>query len=142
LDFTTSIGTCFSKYATLSGRASRSEYWFFSLFYVIGLVTIYVASLVLGALLLGSPFTLVWGGIGLLGLLGALGAGGVLAFLFGLVMLIPHWAVSVRRLHDSDKSGWWLLLGLVPVVGGLIVMILMLLPGTPGPNRYGSAEFL
>ncbi len=63
-----------------------------------------------------------------------------LTLLLGLVMLVvglSGLSVGVRRLHDSDKSGWMLLLGLIPFIGGIIVLVLLLLPSTPGPNRFG-----
>ena len=130
-----SIRTCFAKYGTLEGRASRSEYWFFSLFNLLAVVAIYLVAGGLGVATLGAAGSLLLGGLGLLGFLGL---GGLLAGIFEIVMIIPHWTVSVRRLHDSDKSGWWLLWGLLPGVGGLIVLILMLLPSSVGPNRFGA----
>ena len=99
------------NYANFNGRASRSEYWYFVLAYLI----VYVIFFALAS------------AVPVLGLLG-------IAFL-GLI--IPAIAVGVRRLHDLDKSGWWYLLGLVPLLG-LILLYWFCLPGTPGPNQYGE----
>ena len=63
--------------------------------------------------------------------------GGPLTGLFALGILIPHLAVMVRRLHDTDRSGWWLLLGLLPLLGGLVLLIFFIIGGTRGPNRFG-----
>ena len=90
MDFVTSIKTCFSKYATFSGQASRSEFWWFILFCAL-------VDIVLGATGIGA--------------------------LLSLVLVIPQLAVGARRLHDIGKSGWWQLIGLVPVIG-LIVLII------------------
>ena len=114
MGFAEAVSSCFSNYATFKGRASRSEYWFFQLFYV--LVTLVC---MFAPVLLTSPI------IGLIG---------VVILIFGLAL--PQLAVTVRRFHDSDKSGWWLLIGLAPM-GGLVIFIFTLLPPTPGPNSYG-----
>ncbi len=121
------------KYAEFEGRATRSEYWLFFLFRVLVYLALTVASVV--AILLT--------GLGANGSTQPDAAAGITAVLlislFGLVTLalfIPNLAVSVRRLHDSDKSGFWLLLGFIPF-GGFVVFIFDLLDGTPGPNRYG-----
>jgi uncharacterized membrane protein YhaH (DUF805 family) len=59
--------------------------------------------------------------------------------LFTLVILLPSIAVGVRRLHDIDKSGWWLLIGFVPILGMIVLIIFAVRPGTEGPNRFGPA---
>ena len=102
-----------SQYATFSGRAGRSEFWLW-------VVATVVASIVLG--LLDH----------------AIGMGDVmpLSGLFGLLILIPNIAVSVRRLHDTDRSGWWLLIVLVPIVGWLVLLWFYIQKGTPGANRF------
>ena len=112
------ISTCFSKYVDFQGRAMRPEYWWWVLFVVVVAVILQI----LGAIILGSQS----------------GAGGVLAGLFYLATLLPGLAVSVRRLHDTDHSGWWLLIGLVPIIGGLVLLYFMVQPGTQGPNRFGT----
>jgi uncharacterized membrane protein YhaH (DUF805 family) len=113
------------RYADFSGRSRRKEYWMFALFNIIVFA-------VLGSLMfMGSDVF----GTGSLGPLGWLAA--ALIGLFWLVVLIPGIAVQVRRFHDQDKSGWFVLLNFVPYVGGLIVFIFMCLEGTRGPNRYG-----
>lgn len=111
MTFQQSIRTCLNKYIDIEGRASRSELWWFALF---GLI----ATLIGGALdrLLGLP---------------------IFYLIVSLGLLAPNITVSVRRLHDRDMSGWWVLLGLVPVIGALILLILFLLRGTDGPNRFG-----
>ncbi len=106
------------KYATFSGRARRKEYWFFVLFYV--LISI-VATLI--DAMTGSFDPAM--GMGMLGLLVA------------LALLIPSLAVAVRRLHDTDRSGWWLLLCLIPLIGGIWLLVLLCLDSTPGDNRFG-----
>ena len=115
------------RYADFSGRSRRKEYWMFILF----MVLVYLA---LGVLLTvlglsgdedGSLFTV--GG----------GATIIILLLFGLAILIPSIAVQVRRFHDQDKSGWFVLLNLIPYLGGIIVLVFMCLEGTRGPNRYG-----
>jgi uncharacterized membrane protein YhaH (DUF805 family) len=108
------------KYAEFSGRARRKEYWMFALFNVL----ICLAAMILGVILMK-----VSDGLGIFI--------DVLLGLYGLAVLIPGLAVSVRRLHDSGKSGWLILICLVPFVGGLIVLILMLLDSQPGANEYG-----
>lgn len=101
-----------SKYAVFSGRARRMEYWMFVLFNFIAFV--------------------------ILGVLDALiGTAGVLGGLYALAVLVPSLAVGVRRLHDTERTGWWLLIGLVPVVGVIVLLIFMLLEGTSGDNQYG-----
>lgn len=100
------------KYAVFSGRARRTEYWMFILFNVI-------IAAVLGFIegLIGSP--------------------GTISGLYSLAVLIPSLAVLARRLHDTDRSGWWILIGLVPFIGALVLLIFAVLPGTQGSNRFG-----
>jgi uncharacterized membrane protein YhaH (DUF805 family) len=99
------ISVCFKKYATFSGRASRSEYWYFYLFYII----IYVIGMVVE---------------------GAAGVAG-LSYLFILPIWLPTLAASVRRMHDTDHSGWFLL---VPIYN----LILLCTASTPGSNKHGD----
>lgn len=135
MTFSEAIRTCLrEKYITFSGRASRSEFWWFMLFY--WLVLVGVSFLVFGVFgALGGPGN------------GGFGGPGVFLVLFGIVFLalfLPLLSVTVRRLHDRDMSGWWylgvLILGQVPYLGVLIsigFLVLMALKGTDGPNRFG-----
>lgn len=102
------------KYAVFNGRAQRQEYWFFVLF---NLIITVVLGFVEG--LAGSP--------------------GVLSLIYGLAVLVPSLAVTVRRLHDSDRTGWWIFIGLIPLIGAIVLLIFMLLDSTPGKNQYGPS---
>jgi uncharacterized membrane protein YhaH (DUF805 family) len=62
---------------------------------------------------------------------------GLLSGLYSLAVLLPTIAVTVRRLHDTDRTGWWILLGFIPVIGGIVLLVFYVLEGTRGPNRYG-----
>lgn len=108
------------KYADFSGRSRRKEYWMF-------LLGVIIVSVVIG---------IVEGMVGLSGMIG--GAYGPLSALFILGIIVPAVAVQVRRFHDQDKSGWWVLLGLVPFVGGIAVIVFMCFEGTKGDNSYGA----
>ena len=101
------------KYADFNGRARRTEYWLFVLFSM-------VIAMVLGVVdyVLGTP--------------------GIIGLIFALAILIPSIAVGVRRLHDADRSGWWLLIAFIPIIGTIALLIFLLLDGTPGDNRFGS----
>lgn len=112
------------KYAQFSGRARRSEYWLFTLLIIIAEI-VYIA--VLGAAGGFSPSGPSGAAMAVMGIFS-------LAFL-GLI--IPSLAVSFRRLHDTDRSAWWLLISLIPGVGGLVLLVFCLLPGTNGPNKFG-----
>ncbi len=103
------------KYAVFSGRARRKEYWFFVLFYLI----IYIVLLLIDSAVLGSE------GIGLL------------ATLFSLAMLLPALGVAVRRLHDTGRSGWWILIGFIPLIGVIVLLVFYLQDSQPGDNEYG-----
>ena len=115
MTFKQAVITCFQKYLTIEGRAPRSEYWYFFLFYI------------LVNFALGPIDTTLFGG----------GYAAPLATIFMLIVFLPFTMVAIRRLHDRDMSGWWLLLMLVPVIGSLALLVLYVLPGTPGPNRFG-----
>ena len=100
-----------NKYAEFSGRARRSEYWYFALFnfliaFAIGIVD------------------------------GILGTDPVIGFLYFLAVLIPSAAVAVRRLHDTSRSGWWLLIGLIPVIGAIVLLVFMV-EDSHAANEYG-----
>ncbi|WCE04272.1 DUF805 domain-containing protein [Pseudoxanthomonas sp. JBR18] len=116
------------RYADFSGRSRRKEYWMFALFYTLVLLAT-VLVMALGAAM-AAPAERP-------GVLGYVGF--ALMMLAILAFLVPSLAVQVRRFHDMDKSGWMVLLNLIPYVGGFVVLIMMMLEGTPGPNRYGEA---
>ncbi len=105
------------KYAVFDGRARRKEYWMFTLFNLI-------ASFVLGFI------------DGMLGLTTSSGLG-PLGGLYTLAVLVPSIAVSIRRLHDTGRSGWWLLLVFVPLIGGLALLVFMVLDSQSGQNQFG-----
>lgn len=111
------------KYADFTGRARRKEYWLFYLFYFIVYAVLMVLSGAAGAA----------GGNG--GAMGA-GLGGIVLMIFALGMLVPSLAVSFRRIHDTNRSAWWLLLGLIPLVN-LVLLFFFVQDGTPGQNRFG-----
>lgn len=108
------------KYAEFNGRARRREYWIFQLF---NFLVVFVLVIVDAA---SGNFSDLFG----LGLLSGL---------YLLAVLLPCIAVSVRRLHDTDRSGWWVLLAGVPFVGAIVLIIFFLLDGTPGKNRFGES---
>lgn len=108
------------RYADFSGRSRRKEFWMFQL----GIFLLYIAVVILGAILGAISETL----------------SGIVMIIFAIAMLgliIPSLAVAVRRLHDQDKSGWMLLLGFIPLIGGIILLVFYCTDGTPGPNQYG-----
>jgi uncharacterized membrane protein YhaH (DUF805 family) len=116
------------RYADFKGRSRRKEYWMFALL----LIVIY--SVLMVPLMMGGMAAAMAGDQGP----GALFYGGVvLVMIFGLAVLVPSIAVQVRRFHDQDRSGWMVLIGLIPYVGGLILLVFMCLEGTRGPNRFG-----
>lgn len=114
------------QYADFHGRARRTEFWMFVLVNV-------VISIVLGIVdtLTGTAGVYAAGGM-------ASFSPGLLGWIYGLAVLIPSIAVTVRRLHDTDRSGWWILIQLVPIVGGIVLLVFVCLEGTRGPNRYGN----
>ena len=120
----------YRRYTDFSGRSQRKEYWMFALFSAI--VTMVVLALMFG----GMPAMDEYGAPGDPGMMFYVGIG--LLALFGLGSIIPSIAVQVRRFHDQDKSGWFVLLGLIPYVGGIVVFVFMCLDGTQGPNRFGD----
>lgn len=103
---------------SFEGRASRAEYWSFMLFYVLTALVIGGSGVFLGEAL-----------------------GKVLYAGFIILTFVQSLALSVRRMHDSDKTGWFVLVGAIPFVGGLIFLVLTLLPGTQGPNNYGQDPY-
>jgi uncharacterized membrane protein YhaH (DUF805 family) len=105
------------KYATFGGRARRKEYWMF--------------------LLVNLVITIVLGMVeSQLGLVGALGFG-MLSLVYSVVLLLPSIAVGVRRLHDTGRSGWWLLIAFVPLVGAIALIVFAAQEGEQGHNEYG-----
>jgi len=108
MTFSESISKCFNNYSNFDGRASRSEYWWFALFMV-----------------LGSSISSI------------VDDSGIFYMIFTLAILLPSLAVGARRLHDIGKSGWWQLLGLIPILGTIILIIFFVQKPQVGDNQYG-----
>lgn len=99
------------QYADFSGRARRMEYWMFTLISVIISVVIAIIDVLLGI--------------------------GILGWLYVLGVLVPSLAVGARRLHDTGRSGWWQLIGVIPLIGGIVLIVFFALDGERQPNVYG-----
>ncbi len=110
MTFQESVTTCLQKYAVFTGRATRSEYWWF----VLLVMVVYLVAMVIHPIL---------------GMIASLG------------LLLPQLGAGVRRLHDMGKSGWWLLLSIIPLVG-LVVIYWLVQPTMPEANEYGEAPIL
>lgn len=108
---------CLSKFADFSGRARRREYWTFALVNCLIAMLLLILGLAFGE---DSP------------------ASNIMVTIFYLIMLVPNLSVSVRRLHDIGKSGWYMFLSLIPLIGGLILLIWSLMDSEPGENQYGK----
>jgi len=113
VSFPDAIRSVLTQYATFSGRARRSEYWWFVLAsFIANVLASVIDSLV------GFP---------------------VLGLVLGLGLLVPSLAVGVRRLHDTGRSGWWLLIALVPFVGAIVLIVFACQDSRPGTNRFGPS---
>jgi uncharacterized membrane protein YhaH (DUF805 family) len=113
MGFDDAIKLGFANYVNFSDRACRSEYWCWVLFVIIG----QLASGVIDSWIVGAY---------------------ILEGIFFLATILPTLSVGVRRLHDLDRSGWWVLLDLIPLVGWIILLIWFCMKGTDGPNRFGA----
>ena len=122
MGFSKAIVTCLGKFFTFSGRAPRSEYWYFYLFFILCAI--------------GGAVLDVAGGTAAFDEDGEFESG-LLLVLSVLVLFFPQLSVAVRRLHDIDRSGWWLWLGLIPILGGLILLVWSCWRGTDGSNSFG-----
>ncbi|MDA7488483.1 DUF805 domain-containing protein [Candidatus Pelagibacter ubique] len=116
MDFQTSIKTCFNKYAIFSGRASRSEFWFFVLFGLLGgIIAAIIDTMILGySAEVNGPINLI----------------------FSVALILPSISVAARRLHDLDKSGWWQLLWFT-IIGGILIIIWHATEGENKKNKFG-----
>jgi uncharacterized membrane protein YhaH (DUF805 family) len=110
--------TVLKKYAEFGGRSRRKEYWMYAL---INMVIVFVVEI--------AAFAMMKNAVGMI-LFGVLG-------IYCLATVIPSLAVGIRRLHDTGKSGWWLLIGLVPFVGFIVLLIFLVQDSAPGANLYG-----
>jgi uncharacterized membrane protein YhaH (DUF805 family) len=117
MGFTDAIKTCFRKYIGFSGRAARSEYWYWALF----ILLLQIVAWLIDMTLFGFNTT----GVNPIG------------SIFSLATFLPGLAVSIRRLHDIDRVGWWVLLALIPVIGWIVLIYWACLRGTVGANRFG-----
>ena len=117
MNFQTSIKTCFNKYAVFSGRASRSEYWFFVLFGILG----GIISAIIDTMILGYSAEV----------------NGPINLIFSVALILPSISVAARRLHDLNKSGWWQLLWFT-IIGGVLIIIWHATEGTKKNNSHGK----
>ena len=117
MNFQTSIKTCFNKFAVFSGRASRSEFWFFVLFGILG----GIITSIIDVMILGYPFE----------------ENGPINLIFSVALIIPSISVAARRLHDINKSGWWQLLW-ITIIGGILLIIWHATAGENKKNKFGS----
>lgn len=111
---------CLEHYADFSGRARRREYWWFCIFQAFFAI-LFVA--------IGTAIDIALGKEGVVA--------SVIVFLFEIGIFLPALAVLVRRLHDIGKSGWWMWISLIPIIGSIILFVFMLLDSQPGTNKYG-----
>lgn len=134
MGFGEAIKTCFGKYASFTGRARRSEFWYFWLFTIIVSFILSIIDNVIG-------WTSNFGGqsIDVSATFSPLLSGnvGALSTIWSLAVLLPMISVTVRRLHDTDRTGWWWWILLVPCVGWIVLLVFVLLDSTPGDNRFG-----
>ncbi|MFJ3826309.1 DUF805 domain-containing protein [Streptomyces nodosus] len=100
------------KYAVFTGRARRKEYWMYTLFSVIASIVLAVVDAVIGTQ--------------------------ILDWLYTIAVLLPTLGVTIRRLHDTDRAGWWVLIGIIPLVGSIVLLVFLATEGTPGENEYGA----
>lgn len=101
-----------------SGRARRSEYWFFALFNFLVAVGLTIFDMMIGSFSDGSSF-------------------GLFSGLYTLLMIIPNLSLTFRRLHDIGRSAWWILFGMIPIIGAITLLVFMFLDSEPSENQYG-----
>ena len=106
------------KYATFRGRSRRKEYWYFTLFNMIVMLLLMAID-------------------GMMGSFSSKAGIGFLSTIYSLAVIIPGIAVSIRRLHDTSRSGWWLLISFVPIVGGIVLLVFVVQDSKPGENEFG-----
>lgn len=124
MSFSEAVKSFWSNYSKFKGRSRRSEYWWIQLFLV--LTNVAVAAIDL-ALMNGDIDRFI-----------ANGGGGIVGLLWILVTIVPALAVLVRRLHDTGKSGWWVLIGLVPFAGTVVLLVFSVLDSDEGENKFGA----
>ena len=123
MGFGEAVKSFWSHYSKFKGRSRRSEYWWIQLFLVLTNLAVAAIDLVL---MNGDIDRFI-----------ANGGGGIVGLIWILVTIVPALAVLVRRLHDTGKSGWWVLIGFVPLVGGIVLLVFTLLDSDAGENKYG-----
>jgi uncharacterized membrane protein YhaH (DUF805 family) len=126
--FSDAIQSGLANYTNFSGRSSRSAYWWWVLF--TSLLSL-VAQALDAWLRPGGMGTPSYAGIAI----------GLITGIVGVALIVPSLAVLVRRLHDTDRSGWWWLIAVIPVIGWLVLLYFLVSPGTPGENRFGRPSF-
>ena len=117
ISFAEAVKSCFNKYADFNGRSPRAEYWYFALFNVAVVMVLAVLGAIIGKLFMYVYYTYV------------------------LAILVPSIAVSIRRMHDIGRSGWWVLISLVPFIGSIWYIVLAALPSQLGPNQDGPNPY-
>ncbi|MEG3613569.1 DUF805 domain-containing protein [Isoptericola haloaureus] len=128
MGFGEAVKTVFGKYATFSGRARRSEFWWWALFTFLVSIVVSIIVSATGGYSINTET-----------MMPEFGASYLLVVVVNLAFLLPSLAVTVRRLHDTDRSGFWWFIGLVPFVGPIVLLVFMVLEGSPGANRFGPS---
>ena len=127
MSFVAAVKSVLTQYVGFRGRARRSEYWWFVVFSIlVGLVAGFLDGVLGTEFRSATDDAPAW-----------YSSGGFISSIASLALLLPTLAVAVRRLHDTDRTGWWLLIGLIPLVGGIVLLVFFVLDSTPGTNRYG-----
>jgi len=125
MNMQSAVTTVLGKYATFQGRASRSEYWWYTLAFLLLAVAVNIVEGAVLAPMLGfETFDPA--------------AGNPMSMIVSLALFLPTLAVAIRRLHDVDRSGWWYLIGFIPIIGVLVLIYWYVQPGTAGDNQFGA----
>jgi uncharacterized membrane protein YhaH (DUF805 family) len=120
MGFSEAVRTGFRKYAVFSGRASRREYWWWAVFAFLVWFLAFLLDVMFFPGSIRSDAYL-----------------GLLSGIAGVVLFLPNLAAAVRRLHDTDRSGWWWLIALIPIIGAIVLVVFLASSGTRGVNRFG-----
>ena len=125
MSFATAVKSFWSNYTNFKGRARRSEYWFIQLFLIVTNVAVAVIDL---ALMNGDVKRFI-----------ANGGGGIVGLIWIFATIVPALAVLIRRLHDTNRSGWWALIVLVPLAGAIVLLVFTVEDSNKGVNKYGAS---